>query len=146
MPGIIVGVDGSDNSKSALEWAMREAALRNAPLTVLTVHEVIASYWTAAPVTYPQDEPLREKARQAAEETVARVATQIGESGPESVTVRAVNGFPAQELIDESEGSDLLVVGSRGGGGFARLTLGSISSKVVSHAHCPVVVVRSHDR
>ena len=53
MPGITVGVDGSDNSHRALEWAMKEAALQHAALTVLTVHEVMASYWTSAPVLLP---------------------------------------------------------------------------------------------
>jgi nucleotide-binding universal stress UspA family protein len=82
-----------------------------------------------------------EKARQAAEETVAKAAAQLGEPQPASVTVRAVNGFPAHELIEASRDADLLVVGSRGGGGFARLMLGSTSDKVMRHAHCPVVVV-----
>ena len=141
MPGITVGVDGSDNSHRALEWAMKEAALQHAALTVLTVHEVMASYWTSAPVILPQDESSTEKARQQAEEAVAKVASQLGDSQPASVSVRAVSGFADQELIDASKNSDLLVVGSRGGGGFARLMLGSISSKVVHHAACPVVVV-----
>jgi nucleotide-binding universal stress UspA family protein len=65
----------------------------------------------------------------------------LGESQPASVEVRAVNGFAAQDLIEASRDADLLVVGSRGGGGFARLLLGSISDQVVRHAHCPVVVV-----
>jgi nucleotide-binding universal stress UspA family protein len=72
---------------------------------------------------------------------VAKAAAQLGESQPLSVTVRAVNGFPAQELIEASRYADLLVVGSRGGGGFARLMMGSVSDQVVHHAYCPVVVV-----
>jgi len=59
------------------------------------------------------------------------------------VTVRAVSGIPAQELINASHDADLLVVGSRGGGGFAGLRMGSVSSQVVHHAACPVVVVRN---
>jgi nucleotide-binding universal stress UspA family protein len=72
---------------------------------------------------------------------VAKAAAQLGEAQPLSVTVRAVNGLPAQELIEASRDADLLVVGSRGGGGFARLMMGSVSDQVVRHAHCPVVVV-----
>ena len=64
-----------------------------------------------------------------------------GEPAPSSVTVRAVSGIAAQELIKASTDSDLVVVGSRGGGGFARLMLGSVSTQVVSHAACPVVVI-----
>lgn len=78
-------------------------------------------------------------------EAAARHA-QLGESKPSSVRVRAVNGFPARELIEASRDADLLVVGSRGGGGFARLLLGSISDHVVHHAHCPVVVVPGQGR
>jgi nucleotide-binding universal stress UspA family protein len=89
----------------------------------------------------PADEPALEKIRHAVEEAVAKAATQLGESQPASVTVRAVNGFASQELIEASRDADLLVVGSRGGGGFARLLLGAISDQVVHHAHCPVVVV-----
>ena len=141
MAGITVGIDGSHDAHRALEWAMREAAVRHVPLTVVTVHEVAVSGWTGQPIILPADQADLEKARQAAEETVAKAAAQLGESQPASVTVRAVNGFPAQELIEASRDADLLVVGSRGGGGFARLMLGSISQKVVHHAHCPVVVV-----
>ena len=141
MPGITVGVDGSENSHQALEWAMKEASLQHAALTVLIVNEVMASYWTSAPVIFPEDQALTEKARQWAEDAVAKVASQLSDSQPASVTVRAVSGFADQELIDASKDSDLLVVGSRGGGGFARLMLGSISSKVVHHAACPVVIV-----
>ena len=66
---------------------------------------------------------------------------QLGEAQPESVTVRAVIGFPAEELIKASHDSDLVVVSARGSGGFARLAIGGVSSKVIHHAACPVVVV-----
>jgi nucleotide-binding universal stress UspA family protein len=140
MPGIIVGIDGSHHAHQALEWAMQEAAVRYAPLTVVAVNEV-PSGWTGNPMILPNDQTVLENVRDAAEEAVAKAATQLGESQPASVTVRAVNGFAAQELIEASRDADLLVVGSRGGGGFARLLLGSISNQVAHHAHCPVVVV-----
>ncbi|HXZ71795.1 MAG TPA: universal stress protein [Streptosporangiaceae bacterium] len=141
MAGIIVGVDGSHDAHRALEWAMQEAAARHAPLTVMTVHQVAASGWIGPPYFLPANEPAAEQARQAAEEAVAKAAAQLGESQPVSVTVRAVSGSPAQELIEASRDADLLVVGSRGGGGFARLVLGSVSEQVARHARCPVVVV-----
>lgn len=141
MAGIIVGVDGSHDAHRALEWAMKEAAIRHVPLTVVTVHEVAVSGWTGQPIILPMDQPEVDKARQAAEEAVAKAAAQLGEPQPAAVTVRAVNGLAAQELIEASRDADLLVVGSRGGGGFARLMLGSVSDKVARHAHCPVVVV-----
>jgi nucleotide-binding universal stress UspA family protein len=142
MPGIVVGIDGSEHSQHVLEWAMREAAARKAPLTVLTVHQVAGSHWTGNPIIYPEDQPMLEQARQAAEEAVAKAASQVGDARPASVTVRAVSGLPAKELIAASADADLVVVGSRGGGGFAGLLLGSVSAQVVNHAACPVAVIR----
>jgi nucleotide-binding universal stress UspA family protein len=145
MSGIVVGIDGSDDAHRALSWAMKEAAVRQLPLTVITVHEVAASGWTGNPIILPGDEPVVEKIRKAAEETVAKVAAELGESPPPSVTVQALNGFPSEELIRASRDADLMVLGSRGAGGFARLLMGSVSNQVVHHAHSPVVVV-PHDR
>ena len=142
MPGILVGLDGSDHSNKALDWAVKHAALEHTSLTVLAVHEVAASAWTGSPIVYPQDRPEEEKARQAAQEAVTKAVGELDGPGPESVTVRAVSGQPAQALIEASADADLVVVGSRGAGGFANLLTGSVSSKVVNHAACPVVVVR----
>lgn len=146
MPGIIVGVDGSANARPALAWAMREAAAQNAPLTVITVNEVAASFWTHKPVTVPADQVLCEDARKLASELVENTAMTLGDSFPASVTIQAINGFAAAELINASRDADLIVVGARGGAhggeGMAHhMPLGSISDKVLHHAKCPVVVV-----
>jgi nucleotide-binding universal stress UspA family protein len=141
MSGIVVGIDGSHNAGRALEWAMAEAATRNAELTVITVNSVPVGYWSGHPVTVPSDEVKVAEARKAAEAAVTNVAEALGDSQPASVTVIAVNGFPAQTLINASENCDLLVVGTRGGGGFGSLVMGSICNQVVHHAKCPVVVV-----
>ena len=140
MPGITVGIDGSDHSQRALEWAIKEAAIRNTPLTVLAVHQVAGNHWTSNPEIYPADAPEAEKMRQSAQELVQKLIDASGGPGP-SVTVRAVSGIAAQELIKASNESDLVVVSSRGGGGFARLMLGSTSGQVVQHSACPVVVI-----
>jgi nucleotide-binding universal stress UspA family protein len=144
MPGIVVGVDGSPHSQRALEWAIKEAGLRSAPLTVLAVHQVAGNHWTGSPEVYPADAPETEKMRQAAQDTVQKAVDAAGSPGPASVTVRAVSGIAAQELISASNDADLVVVGSRGGGGFARLMLGSVSTQVAAHAAAPVVVI--HDK
>jgi nucleotide-binding universal stress UspA family protein len=143
MPGIVVGVDGSPNARKALQWAMGQAALQQSALTVLTVHEVPVSGWTGNPIVVAGDETLRGQALEAAREAAEKAAAELGAGTPPSVTVRAVDGFAAQELISASRDADLLVVGDRGHGGFASLLLGSVSSKVVHHAQCPVVVVRA---
>ena len=141
MPGITVGMDGSDSSRKALEWAVREAGVRGTSLTVLAVHQVASNHWTGNPESYPTDAPETDKVRQAAEEAVQKAEGQVGEPGPTSVTVRAVTGVAARELVNASADADLLVVGSRGGGGFSRMVLGSVTSQVVSLAESPVVVI-----
>jgi nucleotide-binding universal stress UspA family protein len=141
MPGIVVGVDGSPNSERALDWAMKQAAAVHAPLTVIAVHEVPKSYWGGIPVIGPADEPLLGKLRQAAEDMTQRAASRLGDARPASVTVHAVSGFVVKELVDASQDADLVVVGARGGSGFARVLVGSVSSEVVQHSACPVVIV-----
>ena len=141
MSGIVVGIDGSHNASHALEWAMTEAGMRKAELTVITVNSVIAGYWSRRPIPMPGDDEKVAEARELAETAVAKIAVDLGDRQPASVRVVAKNGFPAQALIDASEDCDLLVVGSRGGGGFGALAVGSITDQVVHHAKCPVVVV-----
>ena len=141
MPGIVVGVDGSPNSERALDWAMRQAAALHAPLTAIAVHEVPKSYWGGIPVRGPADIPLLDELRRAAEEMTQRAASRLGDAKPASVNVHAVSGFAVKELVDASHDADLVVVGSRAGGGFARLLMGSVSSQLIQHAACPVVIV-----
>src|SRR5215471_20489505 len=117
MPGILVGIDGSDNSRKALEWAVREAGVRGTSLTVLAVHQVATNYWTGSPEKYASDAPETEAVRQAAEDAVQKAVSQVGEPAPTSITVRAVTGVAAHELVNASADADLLVVAERGGGG-----------------------------
>ena len=143
MPGIIVGVDGSRHSRRALQWAVSEAAARRAPLTVLTVHQEAAGYWGGpVPFPYAADPSLIEQARKEVQRETDDVLDEFAAgSRPPSVTVRVVTGLTAEELLTAAEHADLLVVGARGAGGFKRLLLGSVSTHVTHHAHCPVVVV-----
>jgi nucleotide-binding universal stress UspA family protein len=143
MPGITVGIDGSDHSRLALAWAMREAITHHVPLTVMTVRPspvrpATRIFW-AVP-NLPEDSHDEEFARKAVREFVDKVANEIGERVPE-VTVSVAAGDPAEELVNASRDADMLVVGSRGSGGFARLLMGSVSSQVTHHAACPVVIV-----
>jgi nucleotide-binding universal stress UspA family protein len=146
MSGIIVGIDGSGHSQKALEWAAREAGLRRTPLTVLTVRQAVAGF-TGVPVIYPlTGGPTIEDVRQQAQAETDKVLEGIGDKRPAEVTVRAVDGFPADELLRAAEGAEMIVVGSRGIGGFARLVMGSVSTQVTHHAKCPVVVIPADDR
>jgi nucleotide-binding universal stress UspA family protein len=143
MPGIVVGIDQSAHAHEALGWAMREAAIRNTALTVLSVIAAEASPWTKRPLAVPDSEEAVPKARQAADDAIAKLAGELGDSQPASVTVQAFTGYPAKALIEASRDADLVVVGSRGSGGFAELILGSVSDQVARHAVCPVVIVPS---
>ena len=142
MPGILVGVDGSENSRRALGWAVREAARLHLPLTVLTVcppapRPATHIFWNM-PILEDSQEPERE--RKAVQDFVNLVAQEAGDAMPD-ITVEVVAGDAAEELIRASHDVELLVVGRRGSGGFARLHLGSVSSKVTHHAACPTVVI-----
>ena len=141
MAGIVVAIDGSSNSERALDWALRHAAALNAPLTVLTVHEVPKSYWGRIPVAGPADEAAVKEESLAADEMTQRVASRLGDGAPAKVSVRAVIGFVVEEIVNASRDADMLVMGARGIGGFARLLVGSVSSQVVQHAVCPVVII-----
>ncbi len=144
MPGIIVGVDGSDHSRKALERAIQEAAAHHTSLTVLTVHQAVRDVYGGVS-TYPGDADLTEKARQAATAETNEVVAALGVQ-PESVTVTAVHGLPAEELVKAAQGADMVVMGSRGAGGFARLRMGSTATQVAQHAHCAVLILPAEER
>jgi nucleotide-binding universal stress UspA family protein len=141
MSGIVVGLDGSHHSTTALDWAMDESALRGVPLTVLAVNPVAASIFGLSALRYPQDEQSRAQVQKATQECVDQVSSSRSGQHSAGVTVSAVSGLPADELIKASADADLLVLGARGTGGFGRLLMGSVSSQVAEHALCPVVIV-----
>ena len=142
MPGILVGIDGSAHSQRALEWAAKEAAIRHTSLTVLTVHQAVRGFWGGT-LHYAGDEELVEKGRQAAQAEADNVVASLGDARPASVTVKATEGIPAEELLNAGADADMIVLGSRGGGGFARMLLGSVASTVAEHAKVPVMILPS---
>lgn len=141
MAKIVVGVDGSAVSTAALRWALDEARLRGA--TVEALH-AFAYPWVS---TTSQAMHLIETDfgpfRAAGAEIVEEALSEAGmASGPVEVERSVVEGPPARALLDAASDADLLVVGSRGRGGFAGLLLGSVSEHCAHHAPCPVVIVR----
>jgi nucleotide-binding universal stress UspA family protein len=124
---------------------MRQAAALHASLTVIAVHEVPKSYWGGIPVIGPADRALLEKLQQAAEEMTQKAAGRLGDARPGAVNVHAVSGFVVKELVDASQDADMVVVGARSGSGIARLLMGSVSTEVVQHSACAVVIV-PHER
>ena len=135
METIVVGVDGSEGSRAALELAAREATLRNARLRVVVVWEVPSNAYGGglALVDANAFDALRAH-EQLAAESLATARTAHCEAV-------VLEGQPAEVLLGAATDAELIVVGSRGLGGFKRLLIGSVSDQVVHHADCPVMVV-----
>lgn len=132
---IVAGIDGSDSSVLALRWAAHYAAVLGARLEVVMAWEYPPSFgWSAiAPDWNPADD---------VKEVLAETARAVfGEQAPANVQFESGQGGAAKVLLDACEGATMLVVGSRGHGGFAGLLLGSVSSNVAEHAPCPVLIV-----
>jgi nucleotide-binding universal stress UspA family protein len=148
---VVVGVDGSAGAAEALRWAVAEARLRKAQLRI--VHAWTYGY-TGMPVggfgamggfeSYVSLGIDAADLQRAAEDLLEKVISEVA-GGVEGVEIarQVVAGAAAQVLIGAAVGADLLVVGSRGHGGFVGLMLGSVSQQCVHHAPCPVVVVHS---
>jgi nucleotide-binding universal stress UspA family protein len=135
---IVVGVDGSPASCRALRWAADQARRTGAALEVITTWEYPTSYGWVPP--YPPDFDPAGDARRALEDTVAEV---LGDHSDLAVELIVREGHAAPVLVEAAKGAMMLVVGSRGHGGFAGMLLGSVSEHCVRHAPCPVTVM--HD-
>ena len=138
---VIVGVDGSPPSTSALAWAARYAQATGASLrAVLAWHYPSAA---GLPPVGHTPEPLRSEVEHSRYEILDKAIQSACRDLPAiKVDRKVVYGHPAQALIDESRNADLLVVGSKGHGGFTGMMLGSVSTHCVHHASCPVTVVK----
>ena len=136
---IVVGVDGSAPSKAALAWAVRQAQLTGAAVEAIIAWEYPATYGYAMPAAPEINYNFEEIAAEVVANTIAEVC---GQGEPVKITSRVVEGNAAQALLDASAGAELLVIGSRGHGGFVEALLGSVGQHCVHHATCPVVVIR----
>jgi nucleotide-binding universal stress UspA family protein len=137
---VLVGVDGSRGSRKALTWAAAEAAIHGADLVVLNVWERKLLPPSGSPSVPTTD--ASEDAKGATDDLLNIIKEELGENPPIVAQPRVKHGRAAEVLIEESAGFDLLVVGTRGHGGFAGLMLGSVSQHVSAYAQCPVTVVR----
>lgn len=140
MDRILVGFDGSDHGHAALRFAIEEAKIRAAGLRVLCAWELPADNAGE----FPPLEEILKKFREAAEEIVAEAAATVDELAPEvEVEGLVVEGRPGAALVENASGAIMVVVGTRGHGGFTGLLLGSVSQEVITHSEIPVVVVPS---
>jgi nucleotide-binding universal stress UspA family protein len=140
MAMIVVGVDGSPESKEAFRWALEEARLRDA--TVRAVYAWRDPYVLAPGYGLPEDFEFGALRERAVETLDAVVAEVVGNTSDVHVDKVVAEGPAGSVLVQAAEGAEMLVVGSRGHGGFVGLLLGSVSQQCVTHAPCPVLVVR----
>lgn len=140
---IVVGVDGSEASKTALRWAVRYAGLVNGRITAVMAWDYPMGYGYEVPSYIREDFPAATAT--ALSEAIVEV---VGDDRSLEVHQKVVQGHPARTLLDVAEEvrADLIVVGNRGYGGFTEALLGSVGQYIVHHATCPVVVTREPER
>jgi nucleotide-binding universal stress UspA family protein len=132
---VVVGVDGSRHSVAALRWAAYQAAALGARLEAVTAWEYPASFgWASVPSDWDPQKDMEKVLQEAVREA-------FGNRPPASLDLEVREGGAARVLIEASRGATMLVVGSRGHGGFAGLLLGSVSANVAEHASCPVLII-----
>ncbi len=135
-PHIVVGIDDSKGAREALDWALDEARRHQARVTLVHAYQFEVAWIDRADIAR-----WAEMERRAAEQVLLQVLKQVSIPAGVELDVRVAEGNPAAALIEASADADLLVVGSRGRGGFAGLLIGSVSQRCVERSHCPVVVV-----
>ncbi|BBY08235.1 universal stress protein [Mycobacterium noviomagense] len=143
--GVVVGVDGSSPSRVAIRWAAHEAAMRNAPLTL--VHVIFAQGWGPAVFggSAEPSEELQAFGRKIIDDAVKVVEDSLQNGARPQIDREVVSGPPVATLVDLSKDAQLAVVGRRGRGLLDRVLLGSVSTGLVYHARCPVAVVHQED-
>jgi nucleotide-binding universal stress UspA family protein len=138
-PQVVVGVDGSAASVAALKWAAAYKAATGA-----TIHAVMAWHYPSAVGPAPVGVAPESVSDEVRAEMTEHLTAAIQAAAPDIEIEQQISyGHPVQVLVDASSSADLLVVGSRGHGAFHGMLVGSVSIGCVTHAHCPVLVVRS---
>jgi nucleotide-binding universal stress UspA family protein len=138
---IVVGVDGSTGSRRALAWAVEEARYRGDEVVAATVFVYTSVGMAIAIEVVPTPARSVEEVREDTARMLHRVVDEVVGETDVKIIEEVAEGVPARRLIELATGADMIVVGSRGLGGFRGLLLGSVSQQVVHHAPCPVVVV-----
>lgn len=138
---VVVGVDGSTCSQTALRWGLAQAKLTGSPIEAVAAWQYpeVYGYGYGWVPSMPEGAEFEKTAERALQETVATVRDQLDH--PAEVAIRVVEGHPVQVLTDAGRNAQLLVLGSRGHGTFSGILLGSVSQHCVQHAPCPVVVI-----
>lgn len=142
---IVVGVDGSPSSRQALRWAVQQAELTGGSVDAVIAWRPLppAAGFGLAPLGMADISDFSQVARDILRDAVTGT---VNPASPVTVRQRVAEGHPARVLLEAADGADLLVVGSRGHGGFAGMLLGSVSQHCAHHAPCPVVIIRGDEQ
>ena len=143
--GIIVGVDGSPASDAAVAWASREAVSRRMPITLMHVVAPVVVGWPVGRLYANMPEWQKDNAQHVIEHARKTLTASLGESEAPEVHTEMVYASAVPTLIEASKEAWMIVVGSQGIGALGRLLLGSVSTALIQHAHCPVAVIRSDE-
>jgi nucleotide-binding universal stress UspA family protein len=142
--GVVVGVDGSRPARTAVRWAAREAAMRNVPLTL--IHVIVKPEWAAPDSAWPTaPEDIHQQQEQEGRRIIADAITVVENSTEDDrrpdISSEVIFSMPVPTLVELSKEAQMIVVGCRGQSALSRLLLGSVSTGLVHHSHCPVAVI-----
>ena len=145
MSGIVVGVDDSPAATAAVDWAARDAELRNVPLTLVHAISPTLATWWDTPLPPGLAQWQKEHGRRLLDDAVKVAEAARGSAGPAQIHTELFSSAAIPTLVDLSKDAVLLVTGSRSGDGWRGRLLGSVASALVRHAHCPVAVIHDDD-
>jgi nucleotide-binding universal stress UspA family protein len=140
--GIVVGIDDSTSSTLAVRWATREAVMRNVPLTLVHVSSPLAVY-PPVPIPAGLHQRHEEDARKIVADAIKAAEDSVGDGNRPEIDTQLLVAAPVPALIELSKEAHMMVVGCRGQDAVQRVLLGSVSTGLIHHAHCPVAVI--HD-
>jgi nucleotide-binding universal stress UspA family protein len=143
--GILVCIDGSAASDAAVAWATREAVMRHVPITLLHAVPPVVVGWPVGQLYAEMPEWQKDSGQHVVDQARKTLSANLGKSEPPEIHTETVYSSTVPALIDASKDAWMLVAGSRGLGALGRLLLGSVTTALIHHAHCPVAVVHSDD-
>ncbi len=143
--GVLVCIDGSAASDAAIAWGAREAAVRHVPITLLHAVPPVVVGWPVGQLYTEMPDWQKDEAQTLIEQAYKTLAASLGDSKPSEIHTKMVYSRVVPSLIDASKDAWMVVVGSQGLGALGRLLLGSVTTGLIHHAHCPVAVIRSEE-
>ncbi|MCV7077570.1 universal stress protein [Mycobacterium szulgai] len=143
--GILVGVDGSAESDAAVIWAAREAAMRRLPITLMHAVAPVVVGWPVGRLYDEMPQWQKDAAQQAIDRARNALTAGLGESEAPEVRTEMIYADVVPTLIDASKHASMIVAGSQGMGALGRMLMGSMTTALLQHAHCPVAVIHSDE-